>query len=623
MKHIKKIYYILFISIIIAIAYLFFSTSQIQQTLNKNVEEIFINGAKSFASNISKDIKSHINNDPYKELKNHKKLQQDMEHTLSVIVNGTYKYIFVLYRDKNGNYRYLLDGSEDKAHFNQRLSVDKELWDKVYNTQEALIINQKKLDNLWITYIKPVIFDGKTKAIVAIDFSAKLPQNIYHAISPLTKIFIYIFIAIGVLIMILIYQTYISIKIKKESITDPLTKAYNRNYLRELLKNINISHYQIMMLDIDYFKQVNDNYGHKAGDYILADTAKIIQNEIREDDILIRFGGEEFLLFIKKQTTSEAIAYEIAQRIRKKIESNYFSYEENNLRITISIGVACQPEHFKTVSEAIKYADEMLYIAKRKGRNQVITNATDTQEREDNDKKSINDVKSALEDSRIISYYQAIYDIKTNTIIKYEALVRLKEKDGTIIAPVKFLDNIMYTNIYNDLTKVVLENVFEQIQKKHIQISVNLNFSDILNKKIFNIIIKELKTHKKLASWLIIELLEYELLDETNIIQERLKEIKSYGVKIAIDDFGSGYSNYEIFKILPIDILKIDGSLIKDIDTSLISYKIVHSISVLAKELGIKTVAEYIHSKDVLETVKTLDIDEGQGFYLAKPLPMK
>jgi EAL domain-containing protein (putative c-di-GMP-specific phosphodiesterase class I) len=156
---------------------------------------------------------------------------------------------------------------------------------------------------------------------------------------------------------------------------------------------------------------------------------------------------------------------------------------------------------------------------------------------------------------------------------------------------------------------------------KKIAISINLNFSDILDNNIYKLIITELQKYKKLASWLTIELLEYELIEEISIVQKRLFEIKRYGVKIAIDDFGSGYANYSIFKLLPIDILKIDGSLIKDIDTSEISYKITHSIVLLAKELEITTVAEFVHSASVLETIKKLDVDEAQGFYLAKPSP--
>jgi EAL domain-containing protein (putative c-di-GMP-specific phosphodiesterase class I) len=148
---------------------------------------------------------------------------------------------------------------------------------------------------------------------------------------------------------------------------------------------------------------------------------------------------------------------------------------------------------------------------------------------------------------------------------------------------------------------------------------VNLNFSDILDNTIYNTILQELKTHKELTKWLTIELLEYEVLQEVSLIQERLLKIKSFGVKIALDDFGSGFANYTVFQTLPLDILKIDGSLIKDIDSSDVSYKITHSISILARELGITTVAEFVHSKEVLEVVEELQIDQAQGFYLAKP----
>jgi diguanylate cyclase (GGDEF)-like protein len=376
-----------------------------------------------------------------------------------------------------------------------------------------------------------------------------------------------------------------------------------------------------MMIDIDHFKKVNDNYGHKAGDHILSSTAQIIQKEIREDDIFIRFGGEEFLVFVKKTNKDLKLAYAIAQRIRTKIEISQFSFESKDIRITLSIGIACQPEQFKNTSLAIKHADKMLYVAKREGRNQVISHTDEDYNEVETHKKSINDVKAALEEDRVICFYQAIYSTKTDQVIKYEALVRIEEKDGSITLPFEFLETIMYTNIYNDLTQCVLNRVFKKIKKIKMDISVNLNFSDILDNKIFNLIIDELESNKEFSSWLVIELLEYELLEEISTIQKRLLQIKEYGVKIAIDDFGSGYSNYSIFKQLPIDILKIDGSLIKDIDHSDTSYKITSSIATLAQELGINTVAEFVHSKAVLQSVKKLPIDEVQGFYLAKPSP--
>jgi len=621
MRYLTKLYYIIFFSILFAITYLFIQTSKTQTVLNNNVEKIIIQEAETFAKNIATNLKKHLKNDPYTELKTDKTLRQHLESSLEIINNETFKYIFVLYKDNHGNYRFLLDGSKEKAFFNQRLNVDKEVWDSVYTEKKPHILDQNKLDGLWITYLYPVIINNKTKAIIAIDFSKELPKNIYTAIEPLNNIFSYIFIAITFLILILIYQTFLSLKSKKESITDPLTQTYNRNYMRELLQKINIDAYQIMMCDIDYFKHINDNYGHKAGDEVLTKTAHILNTEIRPEDILIRFGGEEFLIFIKRHKKQDNLAYNIAQRIRKKVEETHFNYEDKEIHITLSIGITCQPEHFKSIAEAIKHADEMLYIAKREGRNTVVSTTTHTTKKvQKSDKKTINEVKEALEEKRIICYFQPIFETQSQKILKYEALVRLREKDGSITPPAAFLENVMYTNIYNDLTKTVLESVFEHIQKRQVSISINLNFSDILDNTIYQLIIDELQSHKSDAPWLIVELLEYEILSETSeLVKERLMKIKSFGVKIAIDDFGSGYSNYTMFQALPIDILKIDGSLIKDLDRSKTSRILTESIVLLAKELGIRTVAEFVHSKEILEEVKRLNIDEAQGFYLAKP----
>jgi diguanylate cyclase (GGDEF)-like protein len=621
MKYLKRLYFLIFISILLAISYLFLQTSQTQKILNKNVENILINEAKTFAYNIDEHLKKHIHNDPFAELKNNPKLREHLESSLAIPRSDAFKYIFVLYRDKHGAYRFLLDGSKDKARFNQRLEVNKREWNRAYQTQKPLILKQSKLDGLWITYLLPFVLNHQTKAIIAIDFSKELPQSIYNAIKPLNNIFTYIFIGIVFLILILLYQTFLSFKNKKESITDPLTGVYNRNFMRDLLKRINIDSYQIMMCDIDYFKQVNDNYGHKTGDEILIETAKILNTHIRPDDILIRYGGEEFLIFIKKTTSNEKLAYNIAQRMRQKVEETTFHTDNKVIKITLSIGITCQPEHFKSIPEAIKYADEMLYIAKRRGRNQIICESDiDLAKLSITSEKSINEVKEALEEQRLICVFQPIFDTQTQEILKYEALVRIKERDGAIVSPDRFLKKIMYTNIYNDMTKRVLENVFQHIRSKQVIITTNLNFSDILDNTIFQLILNELTNNKELAPWLIIELLEYEILAETTaIVKERLEKIRSFGVKIAIDDFGSGYSNYTMFQILPIDILKIDGELIRDLDKSKTSYIITESIVILAKELGIKTVAEFVHSKEVFKVVQQLGIDEAQGFYLAKP----
>jgi len=193
------------------------------------------------------------------------------------------------------------------------------------------------------------------------------------------------------------------------------------------------------------------------------------------------------------------------------------------------------------------------------------------------------------------------------------------DKDGKTLLPYLFLESIAYTNIYTDLTKRVLTIVFDRIKQYRLPISINMNISDILDNKIYTIIVDEIEENIQLAKWLVIELLENEHISSVENMRERLLKLKSYGVKIAIDDFGSGYSNFSIFQELPIDILKIDGSLIKDLDSSKVAYSITESIALFAKKLEIESVAEFIHSEEILHIVKDMGIEKGQGFYLGKP----
>ena len=618
MKFIIKVYIALFITILLSIVYLYKSLYATEAELNKNMEDLFITQAREIASNISQHLHKHLHHNAYLELKKQPKLRESMEHSLTTVITDCYKYVYVLYRDKEGNFRFLLDGSKkDKGEFGEKFSVMSPKWDYVYKTQQSAIIYQDKVNTLWVTYLSPFVIDGKTEAIIAIDFSVGFPKSVKAATEPMRDVLIYIFVAIGLLLLILLYQTILNYKTKKESFVDPLTQVYNRHYLREFLNNIDSDSYQIIMFDIDYFKKVNDHYGHDAGDYILQEVANHIRNEIRIDDILVRFGGEEFLLFIKKDNKNINMAIEIAQRIRANLEQEEFIFNDMKIYLTLSAGIALHLEHFKSINEAIKHADNMLYIAKREGRNRVVFSASNKSEHLNI--REINDIKEAIETKNLFCEFQAIYDVKTRRVAKYEALVRLRDHDGTIIYPKEFLETVVHTAVYRDMTKAILNIVFETIKRESVYISLNLNFSDILDDNIFELIIDELHSHENMAQWLTIELLEYEPLDENEIVKKRLQKIKNYGVKIAIDDFGSGYANYDIFNFVPVDIIKIDALLIKKIDKSELSYSIVKSIATLAEELDIEVVAEFVASKEIFDVIEELGITYAQGFYFAKP----
>lgn len=618
-KKTAKIYTAVLTVVMAVTVYMYFLVSDIKSELMQNMDSLYIHTLNDFIVNIDDNMKKHIPNKPFvKTLHKDEKLRKHLEHTLGILDTKAFKYVYILYKDKQGTYRYIVDGSkEDKGELDQPLDVNKKEWNKVYTTKKPNIIRQYKIDTLWTTYLYPIVRDKKVEAVIAVDFSFQLPNKIKAIVKPLDNSFIFIFISIFVLIILVILEFYYNYKIKQQSYTDALTQIYNRHYLREFLKNIHSEEYQILMFDIDFFKKVNDMYGHKAGDIILQSVVESAKKSIRDDDVFFRYGGEEFLIFIKLEDDQD-IAFKVAQRLKDKIESMDFLYEENHINVTISIGINRHPDRFKTIDQAIKYTDEMLYMAKKDGRNCIRLEEI-KQHSSAVQKMSIDAIKEAFEQKRVICYYQPIYNAKDLSIDKYEALVRIVTNEGKIIGPYFFLEEIFSTTLYTELTATVIDIVFKQIRAKEKNISLNLNFSDIIDTKTYSTVVNSIKMHRDLAKFLTIELLEYEKLEEFEILKERIVEIKSYGCKIAVDDFGNGYANYEIFKRLPIDVIKIDGSLIKDITESELSFKIVKSIIFFAKELNIPVIAEFVHSKEVMQSVQDLGAEYLQGFYLCEP----
>ncbi len=414
-----------------------------------------------------------------------------------------------------------------------------------------------------------------------------------------------------------IVQVFYYIVTRKKIFTDPLTQLYNRNYLQEITPMIKLNEYSIAMLDLDRFKTINDTYGHKTGDYILSRSAAIMKESTRENDILIRYGGEEFLLFIYTREENN-LALKVCERIRENINKNIYKYDNNEIRMQVSIGLHENPHVEKNLSEAIKIADKMLYVAKTEGRNRVIHYVESLNILNN---KGIDFVKLALEENRVVCFYQPIYDYTKNEILKYEALVRIIDIDGSVIPPMSFLPNLKHTNIHYKITQRILSIVFEEFKNNNLHVSINMNFSDLINDDIENTIVSTCKENKDLASRLTFEILESDEIDNLKLFKEKIQLLHSLGAEVSIDDFGSGYSNFKTILDIEANYLKIDGSLIKNIDKNEKDFKVVKSIIHFAKEAEMKTIAEFVYSKSVYDKLAKLDLDYMQGYYIAKPSP--
>jgi EAL domain-containing protein (putative c-di-GMP-specific phosphodiesterase class I) len=261
-----------------------------------------------------------------------------------------------------------------------------------------------------------------------------------------------------------------------------------------------------------------------------------------------------------------------------------------------------------------------LKLAKKAGSEYMIFNENLqlAQQYEENIKMA-NTIKDAIHNDKIIPYFQPIFDLKTEKVHKYEALVRLVQEDGSVLAPFFFLETSRKVKLYPQITKIMIQKTFSYFSGSGINFSINLSFDDILNKNTRKFLFSKIKEYK-IASQLTIEILETLENNNAIIVDEFIEKVYESGAIIAIDDFGSGYANFQHMTTMRSDIMKIDGSLIKNIATDKNARLVVETIIVFAQKLNKKIIAEFVHSKEVYDIVKELGIEYAQGYYLGKPL---
>jgi len=620
---VKRYEYILFFTtalLIVLFVFLYGRIDGVEKMIFAKTKEEHIAQLNNALKYISQDIIADTKTDGNLiSAFNNDTLRLQTEQKLGSLISKNIRYAYVLFRDKKGRYRFLLDGSnEDKAHFYQKFDlINPSIYNKAYTTQQPQIIKQKKLQNLWLTYIYPIVYKKHTIALISLDATTHLEHTICRLISPVKNIFLWLILFVMLLFLVGIINTIYSLRVQKKLFIDPLTGLYNRKYLQEIEIKLPLNKYAVSMLDIDHFKVVNDTYGHKAGDHVLQECAKIFERSTRESDIVIRYGGEEFVLLINRRRKDEKnSAYIILERVREAIKNHLFIYDNTEIRCTISAGLHQEPQKEKDLMSAIKTADQMLYIAKEKGRNHIEIYSDDHKTQT----LDINITRDAISEHRVICQYQQIYDPIQKKILKYEALVRLKNRDGSLVYPNNFLPALKHTNVYFRLTKEILRINFDRFKKRKDAVSVNLSVSDIMNSSIISFIEQELQSKKELATRITFEVLESDEITNLNKFQKQLNKLRELGCEIAIDDFGSGFANFKMVLDIEANILKIDASLVKEITQNSKVRRVVKNIILFAKDVNMQTVAEYVSSKEIYDALLELGVDYMQGFYIAKPI---
>lgn len=627
---IKNPIYLIFLAIFVSIIFtlLLYSTIKLEGNITKKMMDIstadVISIANNNASSIEKSFKFTFQSYT-KELINNQSLREKIEKNLSLLLTSNIKYAYLLYRDDRGIFRFLADGAieSEKAFLNQKFDIDNPRWLEIFDTKKPLIIEHGYLQQISITYLVPILRNDEVELILAVDFSIKKIEDINKILNWMKYTIVAIILIVIIFLIIFLIQTFKYLAIKKSAFTDKLTGVYNRNYLQESENFINLNDYILATLDIDYFKTVNDTYGHDVGDKILTKTAQIMTSAIRtKEDIVIRYGGEEFIILAKINRKDNLSAINVIERIFKNIQEGEFYI--NNLefiKITVSIGVNLVPHKSRSFSDAFKLADLALYNAKNKGRDNI--EIYDERENKHNDLSlSISEIKDAIEKKQITCFYQKIIDTKTQEISHYEALLRIIDKNGNIILPEKILPVIKGTFILRNITKAVLKICYKQLQEnRDIKINVNLNPKDVIDNSILQIL-KSFALEDNISNRLGLEIVESEDLITCKEAKDNLLMLKNLGYKLFIDDFGSGYSNFIYLTEIKTDYIKIDGSIISKMLEDKICFLLVKSIIDFAKEANIKVVAEYVINKEIYEMVKLLGVDYVQGYYFSIPQEM-
>lgn len=417
-------------------------------------------------------------------------------------------------------------------------------------------------------------------------------------------------------------------ELEYRALHDSLTSLPNRTLLLDRIEHdINIAKREshqlsLLIIDLDNFKEVNDTLGHHAGDSLLVEVGARISKSLREVDTVARIGGDEFSILLPHTDENQAVI--ISHKILTSFNET-IKIENIEVSISASIGIAIYPEHGDDVHSLLRHADIAMYEAKRNKLGFEIYKA-------ENDEHSISrlsmtrDFRDAMLNDNLHLHYQPIFDIKNKNIIAVEALSRWVHPEHGHVSPDKFISIAEQMGLINNLTYWVLDKSIAQVSEWNksgcqLTVAVNLSVFSFKDRDFIAEIRTVLNKYNFPSENLKLEITESAMMENPLQAIEVLRELHSMGIKLAVDDYGTGFSSMSYLKRLPVDELKIDKSFVIGLDTDESNDAIVRSTIDLAHNLGLKVVAEGIETKVVNDLLIKYNCDLAQGFYLGRPVP--
>jgi len=413
---------------------------------------------------------------------------------------------------------------------------------------------------------------------------------------------------------------------------DPLTGLPNRRYFTQVLEDeiawavaANRSS-ALLFVDLDQFKCINDTLGHAAGDRVLVQAANCLQGNLREHDLIARFGGDEFTIILKDITRDNAVR--LVETLVRLMQDIHFLEDGQSLNVLCSVGITMVDSGRFTPDELLSQADIACHEAKACGRNRSCLYEVSSEEksRMTADIGWSQRIKSALKNDGFLLHYQPIIELTSGQPLMYEALVRMRGDEGEIILPSAFLPAANRFGLMVDIDHMVIRKAFASLsgfRQRGLDLRFTLNLSGYVfnDTKLVGFIEEQIIENQLDPSTVVLEITEQVAVRHLGQANGLIRDLMAIGCRFALDDFGTGFSSFNYLKHLPVEYIKIDGSFISNMVNDRVDQAMVKSIIQVAKTVGKQTIAEYVQNEETLEMLRDLGVDYAQGYHLGKPSP--
>jgi len=383
--------------------------------------------------------------------------------------------------------------------------------------------------------------------------------------------------------------------------------------------------FAVALVDADRFKLVNDQYGHHVGDQVLVHLAKTLEGNLRGGDWIARWGGEEFLMCLHGLDARGAV--NAGERARKQVKSSPVPVDVGRLPITVSIGIALYTSDSESIDQLVGQADALLYEAKHNGRDRVLVTGTGTGERGGIIWEG-SQVQSALQESRVIPAFQRIVDLKTGAVVAEEALARIRTREDVIIQAQRFIHAAEALHLVNAIDRAVtrsaLERTAEAVERTQSLEAyfINLSAQSLADRELVTTLRDQALAFRMLRGGvnpMVIEITERQTADMATL-RAHLDPLLEAGFRVALDDFGSGYSSFRYLAELPVHFLKIEGWMVQSLVSQRRVRQLVETIVGTARTFGLMTVAECVEDGQTAQVLCDIGVDWAQGHYFGRPV---